>query len=107
MARQGVPCVFPVVLRHGVSYPTGIASAVARRRPPNSQLRTREHLTVHEVERLIEVARAHRYGERDALMVLLNYRHGLSILMQIAAWEQRGGREARPGIRREGHRARE
>jgi integrase len=40
-------------------------------------LRTREHLTVDEVERLIEAAKTNRYGHRDALMVLLAFRHGL------------------------------
>jgi hypothetical protein len=39
-------------------------------------LRTREHLTVDEVERLIEAAKDNRYGHRDALMVLLAFRHG-------------------------------
>jgi integrase len=39
--------------------------------------RTREHLTPDEVERLIEAAKVNRHGHRDALMVLLAYRHGL------------------------------
>jgi integrase len=46
-------------------------------RLPNAELRTREHLTKDEVERLIEVAGANRQGPRDALMVLLAFRHGL------------------------------
>jgi integrase len=50
---------------------------VAPRRPKNGELRTREHLTVDEVERLIEKAKTNRYGHRDALMVLLAFRHGL------------------------------
>ena len=41
------------------------------------RLRTREHLTTDEVERLIEAAKNNRYGHRDALMVLLAFRHGL------------------------------
>jgi integrase len=47
------------------------------RRPKNGDIRTREHLTIDEVERLIEVANNNRYGHRDALMVLLAFRHGL------------------------------
>jgi len=43
-------------------------------RAPNAELRTREHLTADEVEKLIEAAKANRYGYRDALMVLLAYR---------------------------------
>jgi type 1 fimbriae regulatory protein FimB/type 1 fimbriae regulatory protein FimE len=47
------------------------------RRRPNSELRTREHLTEREVERLIEAARGNRWGHRDATMILAAYRHGL------------------------------
>jgi site-specific recombinase XerD len=50
---------------------------VTPRRPPNAQLRTHEHLTADEVEKLIEAAKANRHGHRDGLMVLLAYRHGL------------------------------
>jgi integrase len=50
---------------------------VTPRRPKNGSLRTREHLTIDEVERLIEAAKTNRYGHRDALMVLLAFRHGL------------------------------
>jgi integrase len=46
-------------------------------RPPNAELRTREHLTADEVDKLIEAAKANRYGHRDGLMVLMAYRHGL------------------------------
>lgn len=46
-------------------------------RRPNAELRTREHLTVGEAEQLIEVAASNRQGQRDALMVLLAFRHGL------------------------------
>jgi integrase len=50
---------------------------VTPRRPKNATLRTREHLTTHEVERLIEAAKKNRHGHRDALMILLAFRHGL------------------------------
>ena len=50
---------------------------VTPQRPPNADLRTREHLTADEVDELIEAAKANRSGYRDALMVLLAYRHGL------------------------------
>ena len=46
-------------------------------RKPNAQLRTREHLTEHEVEKLIAAAKGNRWGHRDATMILLAYRHGL------------------------------
>jgi type 1 fimbriae regulatory protein FimB/type 1 fimbriae regulatory protein FimE len=50
---------------------------VAPLRRPNAALRTREHLTVGEVEQLIEAATSNRQGYRDALMILLACRHGL------------------------------
>jgi integrase len=55
--------------------PTTINRTVLRR--PNAELRTREHLTTDEVERLIDIAASNRQGQRDALMVLLAFRHGL------------------------------
>lgn len=51
--------------------------AVTPLRRPNSDLRTREHLTETEVEKLIETAKGNRYGHRDATMMLVAYRHGL------------------------------
>jgi integrase len=51
--------------------------AVAPRRQPNRELRSREHLTETEVEKLIGVAKDNRYGHRDATMILVAYRHGL------------------------------
>jgi integrase len=62
---------------------------VGPRRPPNAELRTREHLTADEVDKLIEAAKANRHGHRDGLMVLLAYRHGLRAA-EVAdlRWEQ-------------------
>src|SRR5215472_10934823 len=57
--------------------PNTVNCTVGPRRPKNAELRTREHLTPDEVERLIEAAKANRYGHRDALMMLLAFRHGL------------------------------
>ena len=51
--------------------------AVGPLRRPNSELRSREHLTETEVEKLIEAAKANRLGHRDATMLLVAYRHGL------------------------------
>src|SRR5271156_6036177 len=51
--------------------------AVAPRCQPNRKLRTREHLTETEVEKLIEAAKDNRYGHRDVTMILVAYRHGL------------------------------
>jgi integrase len=46
-------------------------------RRPNAELRTREHLTAAEVDRLMEAVKDNRQGHRDATMILLAYRHGL------------------------------
>ena len=40
-------------------------------------LRPRDYLTECEVERLMDAARANRWGHRDATAILLAYRHGL------------------------------
>ena len=50
----------------------------------NAELRTREQLTADEVEKLIDAARTNRCGHRDALMVLLAYRHGLRAAKLVA-----------------------
>jgi type 1 fimbriae regulatory protein FimB/type 1 fimbriae regulatory protein FimE len=59
------------------------------KRLPNADLRTREYLTESEVERLIEAARANRWGHRDSTMLLVAYRHGLraSELVDLR-WDQ-------------------
>src|SRR6266576_3294569 len=46
-------------------------------RRPNSELRPREHLTEREIGKLIEAARRNRWGQRDATMILIAFRHGL------------------------------
>ena len=55
--------------------PAAINRTVLRR--ANAELRTREHLTTDEVEKLIEIAASNRQGQRDGLMILLAFRHGL------------------------------
>ena len=44
-------------------------------RPPNDELRSREYLTVAEVERLMKAAQHGRYGHRDATLILVAFRH--------------------------------
>src|SRR5262245_62234956 len=59
-----------------VSPATEIRTVTPRRRP-NRELRPREHLTEREVELLIEAAKGNRWGQRDATMILMAFRHGL------------------------------
>jgi type 1 fimbriae regulatory protein FimB/type 1 fimbriae regulatory protein FimE len=46
-------------------------------RRPNADYRPREHLTEREVEKLIAAAKGNRWGQRDATMILIAFRHGL------------------------------
>jgi integrase len=58
-------------------------------RKPNAAYRSREHLSEREVEKLIEGAKANRWGHRDATMVLLAFRHGLRVSELVdLRWEQ-------------------
>jgi type 1 fimbriae regulatory protein FimB/type 1 fimbriae regulatory protein FimE len=55
-------------------------------RQPNQASRTREHLTPDEVERMITATRqaGGRLAERDALLIMIAYRHGLRASELIA-----------------------
>jgi type 1 fimbriae regulatory protein FimB/type 1 fimbriae regulatory protein FimE len=68
--------------------PTLEKRTVNKGRPANRELRTREHLTSTEVERLIAAAKDNQ-GHRDATMILIAYRHGLraSELIDLR-WDQ-------------------
>jgi len=69
--------------------PSIINRTVMPQRPPNADLRTREHLTEAEVQRLMEIARKNRWGHRDATMILVAYRHGFrSAELVDLRWEQ-------------------
>jgi integrase len=59
------------------------------RRKPNAELRSREHLTEAEIERLMKAADDNRHGHRDRTMLLLAYRHGLRAAELVALrWDQ-------------------
>ncbi len=74
---------------------------VGPRRPKNAELRTREHLTMDEVERLIKAASNNRHGHRDALMILLTFRHGLRATEVCdLRWEQVDFKAATLRVRR-------
>jgi len=70
-----------------------ILSKDGKRLPPkrmkNLEVRCREHLLPDEVEDLIKAARATRNGDRNALMILLMFRHGLRVSEVITLrWAQ-------------------
>ena len=81
--------------------PATVKRTVTPKRLPNTDLRTREHLTEAEVERLMNAARKNRWGHRDASMVLVAYRHGLraSELVDLQ-WSQVDFRTATLHVRR-------
>ena len=81
--------------------PATVKRTVTPKRLPNADLRTREHLTEAEVERLMGAARKNRWGHRDATMTLVAYRHGLraSELVDLR-WDQVDFRTATLHVRR-------
>ena len=75
--------------------------AVAPLRRPNSEFRSREHLTETEVEKLIDAAKSNRYGHRDATMLFVAYRHGLRASeVTDLRWEQIDWKSATLHVRR-------
>jgi len=70
--------------------PTTQNGTVPPRRKCYNERRPREYLTEKEVDHLMSVARKRgRYGQRDATMVLLAYRHGLRAAeVSALRWDQ-------------------
>lgn len=75
------------VLPHPKPFPLTRKTPVRRR---NLAYRSREYLTEHEVERLMDAAATvGRHGHRDATLILLCYRHGLRVTELVRLrWEQ-------------------
>ena len=69
--------------------PAAVNRTVTPRRLRNADLRTREHLTEAEVERLMAAAKGNRWRHRDATTVLMAYRHGLRAAEVVdLRWDQ-------------------
>src|SRR5436190_9609105 len=71
--------------------PTLLNGTVPPPRRFNRDVRPREYLTSKEVERLIAAAKKgrRRYGQRDATMILVAFRHGLRVSELCAlTWDQ-------------------
>jgi integrase len=56
---------------------TEMRPVAAAGRRPNAAYRVREHLTEDEMARLLAALKRKRHGQRDWLIGLLIYRHGL------------------------------
>jgi integrase len=68
--------------------PNNIFRKVPTRRP-NVEMRSREYLTPHEVEKLMAAAKLGRHGHRDATLVLVAFRHGLrAVEIADLEWSQ-------------------
>lgn len=79
MTKSHLKLVTPAIVKRTVT-PT---------RLPNADLRSREHLTEAEVERLMAAARKNRWGHRDATMILTAYRHGFRAAELVdLRWDQ-------------------
>ena len=68
-----------VPLKRAKRTPKSPVSGTVPNRIANDALRTRSHLTEAEVKKLLKVAKEGRYGQRDHLMVLMAFRHGLRV----------------------------
>ncbi len=51
----------------------------SNRRKPNKEYRSREHLIEAEIDKLLTELKGNRHGQRDWLIGLLIYRHGLRV----------------------------
>jgi site-specific recombinase XerD len=58
---------------------TEMRPVAARGRQPNAAYRVREHLTEDEMARLLVALKRNQHGQRDWLISLLIYRHGLRV----------------------------
>jgi len=58
---------------------TSVMRPVRRGRKPNAAYRVREHLTEDEIGRLLAALKRNRHGQRDRLLVLMIWRHGLRV----------------------------
>ena len=76
--------VIPLRVLHDTA-PNIVNGRVPPPRRKNSEVRSREHLTPDEVERLIASAKSvGRHGHRDATLILVAYRHGLRVSELVA-----------------------
>ena len=81
--------------------PATVNRTVTPTRRPNAEIRTREYLTEAEVERLLKAAKANRWGDRDWLMILVAYRHGLRVSELVdLRWDQIDFKQGMLAVRR-------
>lgn len=75
MAKKSAPLSFSVKSKPKAKKRTGPPAKI-----PNRDKRSREYLTVAEVKELINAAKTlGRHGSRDALLILITYRHAMRV----------------------------
>ncbi len=79
-----------VVELHQPSFSGKLQKPTPPRKPKNADVRSREHLTPGEVDKMIAAAgKVGRHGHRDKTLVLVMYRHGLRVSELVALrWDQ-------------------
>lgn len=79
-----------VVELHQPSFSGKSAKLAPPRKPRNADVRSREHLTPSEVDKLIATAgKLGRHAHRDKTLILVIYRHGLRVSESVALrWDQ-------------------
>lgn len=79
-----------VVELHQPSFSGKSEKSAPPRKPKNADVRSREHLTPGEVDKLISAAgKLGRHGHRDKTLILMMYRHGLRVSELVALrWDQ-------------------
>lgn len=84
--------------------PSAANGTVPPKRQANAAVRTREHLTETEVERLMKAAGgddSRRYGHRDATMILIAFRHALRVSELVnLRWSDVDFKAARLNVKR-------
>jgi integrase len=81
--------------------PPTVSRTVTPKRVANRDLRTREYLTPDEVDRLMAAVKGNRWGQRNATMVLVGYRHGLRAAELVdLRWDQVDFKTATLHVRR-------
>lgn len=84
--------------------PSAANGTVPPKRQANAAVRTREHLTETEVERLMKAASGddgRRYGHRDATMILIAFRHALRVSELVnLRWSDVDFKAARLNVKR-------
>src|ERR1700730_11150042 len=92
MAKSHLNLVAPATEKRTVTTPL---------RRPNAELRTREYQTDAEVARLMDAAKVNRWGQRDATMILMAYRHGFRAAELVdLRWDQLDFGRATLAVRR-------